>query len=249
MGELWMGMCSSEWYLERSGHKIVFNYDNDLPIDTVACKNVRIKGMVVLNGHIVKVVNIILICSPVVIHLSIRGSSLHGTTAHVGKELLAAVLPVTEKVVFLIGINSHPGRIVPSMSTVILGEVGEVVIVHGERTAMPGFILGLGVHSLHVGGTICLVWVPLLAAILIPQEEVIFLKSLVCHPFLIVVTPDTVQLVDEVGEPTSLVSSLGTPMMLVVGTLTLNLFRGKGTAPGLSAREVDGPGKRIMLLL
>jgi hypothetical protein len=137
-------------------------------IDTVACKNVRIKGMVVLNGHIVKVVNIILICSPVVIHLSIRGSSLHGTTAHVGKELLAAVLPVTEKVVFLIGINSHPGRIVPSMSTVILGEVGEVVIVHGERTAMPGFILGLGVHSLHVGGTICLVWVPLLAAILIP---------------------------------------------------------------------------------
>ena len=144
---------------------------------------------------------------------------------------------------------THPGRIVPSISTIIHLKIWIVVVVHGERTAMPGFILCLRVHSLRGGGTVGFARVPLLAAIRTIKEEVVFRKALVCHPFLVVGTLDAVQLVNKVREPPDWIPSLSTPMMLVVGTLTLNLTGGKGTRPGLSAREVDGPGKRIMLSL
>jgi hypothetical protein len=144
---------------------------------------------------------------------------------------------------------AHPSWIVPSISTIIHLKIWIVVVVHGERTAMPGFIFCLGVHSLRGGGTVGFARVPLLAAIRTIKEEVIFLKSLVRHPVLVVGTLDAVQLVNKVREPPDWIPSLSTPMMLVVGTLTLNLTGGKGTRPGLSAREVDGPGKRIMLSL
>ena len=171
MGELWMGMCSSEWYLERSGHKIVFNYDNDLPIDTVACKNVRIKSMVVPNWHFIKIGDIVHVRSPVVIQLL---SMFHRTSAHTIKVPSAALSARTKQIVLLITVDSydsrkmtcpvsmvikihtlmctkkkpltHPGRIVPSVATAIPSKIRIVVIVCWIRVAMPRLVTSFWVY-------------------------------------------------------------------------------------------------------